>query len=147
MRRLRTEVDWGLKQDPAACRADAAIILAERGFTTAAALAAGNVACQLSANTPAAQVMVLDDLSIRHPSARGSGSAGTSVQGPNTAAALAAGHNGGEIGNGHGIPVEAFVWDPALLAYECSLFARKFPSNTSARVQEVLGLIERQTGL
>jgi hypothetical protein len=42
---------------------------------------------------------------------------------------------------------EAFVWNPTLLAYECPLFARKFPANTSARVQEVLGQLREQGGV
>ena len=32
----------------------------------------------------------------------------------------------------------AFAWDPALLAYDCPLFARKFPEATAAAVYEVL---------
>ena len=32
----------------------------------------------------------------------------------------------------------AFVWDSALLAYDCPLFARKFPEATAAAVYEVL---------
>ena len=138
IRRLRTEVDWGSMQDSAACRADAAISHAERGFTTAAAFVAGEVPCQLSAGAPAAQVMVLEDLSIRYFSANGGETAGTATA-ADAAAAQAARAGGSAKGQFEGSD-KAFVWDPTLLAYECPLFARKFPANTSSRVQEVLSL-------
>ena len=135
--KLRSEVDWGMRQDPAACRADAAVCLAERGFASAAALAAGKVPCGSGAP---AQAMNTEDLSVRQPNtSRGAATADVgSSDVLETADARGKAVGGGQEQQRHGDP-EVFAWDAGLLAYECPLFARKFPANTSSQVLYTFG--------
>ncbi len=138
-----------MRQDPAACRADAAVRLAERGFASTAALAAGEVPCRSSAPAHAASSRTADDLSIAQPEAAGRGAApaesGTSDR-PTEATVHSA-----SAGIGHeeqeGSSREAFAWDAGLLAYECPLFARKFPANTSEQVLATFGELVGSAGL
>ena len=79
--------------------------------------------------------MIMDGLSI--------GRAGTSRD----AAARAASADGPEQAPGRGADTdhqlsggtEGFAWETHLLAYECPLFARKFPANASAQVLTTFG--------
>ena len=147
VQKLRTEVDWGMRQDPAACRADAAIRLAERGFALAAALAAGEVPCRSAASAPATPGA--DDLSIRDPDAsRGAAAAETSSNDrPDGAVHGAAAGEQGEQQHWRNASAEAFAWDAGLLSYECPLFARKFPADTSERVLTIFGQLLWSAGL
>ncbi len=134
-------MDWGLRQDPAACRADAAVRLAERGFVSAAALAAGEVPCHSCPPSHAAQGMVAQPNACRGAAAAGTGSGAR----PKQALAHSAAADGGQQQEQNN--AEAFAWDANLLAYECPLFARKFPANTSDQVLATFGELLGSAGL
>ena len=138
---LRTEVDWGMRQDPAACRADAAVRLAERGYALAAALAIGGAPCHSGTPAHSAQGMVAQPDASRGAASKGVGSSAR----PKQALAYRAAANGGQQQEQH--DAEAFAWDAGLLANECPLFARKFPANTSERVLAAFGELLGSAGL
>ena len=133
MQKLRIEVDWGVRQDPAACDAGNAVRWAERGFASAGALAAGEVPCQ---RPSPAQGTVMDDLSHRQANASLGAATTAAADEPKQEQVQYASVNGEHQQSGS---TAAFEWVTRLLAYECPLFARKFPANSSAQVLMTFG--------
>ena len=132
--KLRTEVNWGLRQDTAACRANAAIRLAERSFVAAPALAAGKVLCRRRAAGSDAQSIGVGDLGNSRPD-EGQGAAATEAAAP----AQRLHDASASKGQWQSGTADDLTRDRSLMAYECPLFARKFPANTSEQVLTTLG--------
>lgn len=194
-------MDWGLKQAPEMCHADAAIRLAEQGFTSAAQLTTGTLRCEgpgvseiakepgaVYASYTGMDVGVEEGLvskllmaqeSVTKESMRrelegvgsseelSSGGEGlgehpavaSHVHPPKgTAKGVGSGVNDRDSGlvspssveNPGNHPEEmvaelsdrqlstGFAWDPNLLTYDCSLFARKFPPTTADLLHTVM---------
>ena len=165
MRRLRTEVDWGRKQAPEICAADAAIALAERSFIAVDQITAGEAGCRalrqigIENDTGGRATQAMQPrmtVSTERSSGARIGSSAAAPQAEGTAQPLPAGQRApaAEAADGSAEPEGSMeqhqaglssqatgsgvAWDPSLLAYECPLFARKFPNATAQQVSEVL---------